>query len=318
MATRRDARVWLALVTVYLVWGSTFVALAIVVRDFPPYLSMAMRHLVAGAALLAFALPRGRREDDRIGGKQVRAGLVFGGLLFLLGHGSLAWAQQTVPAGVAALLVGSIPIWMALLDRVAFGRRLHVSAYVGFALGFAGLAFLFDPFGEGSVDRLGALVIVSSALCWAAGSLYSRGAALPKRPLVSAGLASLCGGALLFATSAVLGELGQVRYSLDALLALGYLVVAGTFVGFTAYVWLLRAAPISLVATYAYVNPIVAVILGWALLGEKITVQMAVAGSAVVVAVALIVRSSGSALEPGRGVLRRRGLVPAPAPDLGR
>ena len=318
MATRRDARVWLALVTVYLVWGSTFIALAIVVRDFPPYLAMAMRHLVAGAALLAFALPRGDAEQDPIRRKQVRAGLVFGGLLFLLGHGSLAWAQQTVPAGVAALLVGSIPIWMALLDRVAFGRRLHASAYVGFALGFAGLAFLFDPFGEGSVDRLGALVIVLSALCWAAGSLYSRGAALPKRPLVSAGLASLCGGALLFVTSVALGELGEARFSLDALLALGYLVVAGTFVGFTAYVWLLRAAPISLVATYAYVNPIVAVFLGWALLGEEITVQMAVAGSAVVVAVALIVRASGSALEPGRGVLRRRPLVPAPAPDPGR
>jgi drug/metabolite transporter (DMT)-like permease len=316
MATRRDARVWLALVTVYLVWGSTFIALAIVVRDFPPYLSMAMRHLVAGASLLAFALPRGDREQDPIGRKQVRAGLVFGGLLFLLGHGSLAWAQQTVPAGVAALLVGSIPIWMALLDRVAFGRRLHASAYVGFALGFAGLAFLFDPFGEGSVDRLGALVIVLSALCWAAGSLYSRGAALPKRPLVSAGLASLCGGVLLFATSVVLGELGQVRFSLDALLALGYLVVAGTFVGFTAYVWLLRAAPISLVATYAYVNPIVAVFLGWVLLGEEITVQMAVAGSAVVIAVALIVRASGTALEPGRGVLRRA-RPPAAAPLSG-
>jgi drug/metabolite transporter (DMT)-like permease len=305
MATRRDARVWLALVTVYLVWGSTFIALAIVVRDFPPYLAMAMRHLVAGGALLACALPRGDRVEDPIGGKQVRAGLVFGGLLFLLGHGSLAWAQQTVPAGVAALLVGSIPIWMALLDRVAFGRRLHASAYVGFALGFAGLAFLFDPFGEASVDRVGALVIVLSALCWAAGSLYSRGAALPKRPLVSAGLASLCGGVLLFAASVVLGELGEVRFSLDVLLALGYLVVAGTFVGFTAYVWLLRAAPTSLVATYAYVNPIVAVILGWALLGEEITVQMAVAGSAVVVSVALIVRASGSALEPGQGLLRR-------------
>ena len=318
MATRRDARVWVALVTVYVVWGSTFVALAIVVRDFPPYLSMAMRHLVAGGALLVFALPRGDREDDPIGGKQVGAGLVFGGLLFLLGHGSLAWAQQTVPAGVAALLVGSIPIWMALLDRVAFGRRLHASAYVGFALGFAGLAFLFDPFGEGSVDRLGALVIVLSALCWAAGSLYSRGAALPKRPLVSAGLASLCGGVLLFVASVVLGELGHVRFSLDALLALGYLVVAGTFVGFTAYVWLLRAAPISLVATYAYVNPIVAVVLGWALLGDEITVQMAVAGSAVVVSVALIVRASGSAIEPGRGVLRGRRLVSTPAPDPGR
>ena len=318
MATRRDARVWVALVTVYVVWGSTFVALAIVVRDFPPYLSMAMRHLVAGGALLVFALPRGDREDDPIGGKQVGAGLVFGGLLFLLGHGSLAWAQQTVPAGVAALLVGSIPIWMALLDRVAFGRRLHASAYVGFALGFAGLAFLFDPFGEGSVDRLGALVIVLSALCWAAGSLYSRGAALPKRPLVSAGLASLCGGVLLFVASVVLGELGHVRFSLDALLALGYLVVAGTFVGFTAYVWLLRAAPISLVATYAYVNPIVAVALGWALLGDEITVQMAVAGSAVVVSVALIVRASGSAIEPGRGVLRGRRVVSTPAPDPGR
>lgn len=316
MPTRRDARVWLALVTVYLVWGSTFIALAIVVRDFPPYLSMAMRHLVAGASLLAFALPRGDRGQDPIGRKQVRAGLVFGGLLFLLGHGSLAWAQQTVPAGVAALLVGSIPIWMALVDRVAFGRRLHASAYVGFALGFAGLAFLFDPFGEGSVDRLGALVIVLSALCWAAGSLYSRGAALPKRPLVSAGLASLCGGVLLFATSVVLGELGQVRLSLDALLALGYLVVAGTFVGFTAYVWLLRVAPISLVATYAYVNPIVAVFLGWVLLGEEITVQMAVAGSAVVIAVALIVRASGTALEPGRGVLRRA-RPPAAAPLSG-
>ncbi len=310
MATRRDARVWLALVTVYLVWGSTFIALAIVVRDFPPYLAMAMRHLVAGAALLLFALPRGDREEDPIGRKQVRAGFVFGGLLFLLGHGSLAWAQQTVPAGVAALLVGSIPIWMALLDRVAFGRRLHTSAYVGFALGFAGLAFLFDPFGEGSVDRFGALVIVLSALCWAAGSLYSRGAPLPRRPLVSAGLASLCGGALLFATSVVLGELGRVHFSLDALLALGYLVVAGTFVGFTSYVWLLRVAPISLVATYAYVNPIVAVFLGWALLGEEITVQMAVAGSAVVVAVALIVRASSTALEPGRGVLRRGRPVP--------
>ena len=113
-----SARVWLALVTIYLVWGSTFIALAITVRDLPPLLSMAIRHLIAGALLLAWALPRGDREGDRIGRPQVLAGFVFGGLLFLLGHGSLAWAQQTVPAGVAALLVGSIPIWMALLDRI--------------------------------------------------------------------------------------------------------------------------------------------------------------------------------------------------------
>ena len=316
MAARSDARVWLALVTVYLVWGSTFIALAIAVRDLPPFLAMAMRHLVAGSLLLAFALPRGGGEGDRIGWAQIRAGLVFGGLLFVLGHGTLAWAQQTVPAGVAALLVGSIPIWMALLDRVAFGRRLHVSAYAGFVLGFVGLAVLVDPFGEGSVDRMGALVVIFGAFCWAAGSLYSRGAPLPSRPLVAAGLGSLCGGVLLLIVSIASGELPRAAFTAEALLALGYLIVVGSFVGFTAYVWLLRVAPISLVATYAYVNPIVAVFLGWVLLDEEITLQMATAGTAVVIAVALIVRKSGSTVEPGRGLLRRgRPSAAAPVPE---
>jgi len=305
--------VWLALSTVYLVWGSTFIALAVVVRDFPPFLAMTARHLVAGGILLAIALPRGDRAGDRIGRPQVMAAFVFGGLLFVAGHGSLAWAQQTVPAGVAALLVGSIPLWMALLDRVAFGRRLPGSAYAGLVLGFFGLAFLFDPFGSGSVDRVGALVIVLSALCWAAGSLYSRGAPLPKRPLVSAALGSLAGGVVLLAVGVLRGELGEVRWSGESLLALAYLIVAGSLVGFTAYVWLLRTAPTSLVATYAYVNPIVAVTLGWLLLGERVTLQMAVAGAAIVVSVALIVRSSSTAVQPARGLLRRGRLAPAPA-----
>jgi drug/metabolite transporter (DMT)-like permease len=306
-------RIWLALVTVYIVWGSTFIALAIAVRDLPPLLSMASRHLVAGVALLAFALPRGDREGDRIGRAQLKAAFVFGGLLFLGSHGGLAWAQQTVPAGVAALLVGSIPLWMAFLDRVVFGRRLHASAYVGFALGFVGLAVLVDPFGEGSVDRLGAFVLIASAFCWAAGSLYSRGAPLPSRPLVSAGLAAVCGGLLLLAGSVVSGELGDVRLTWDAALAVGYLVVVGSIVGFTTYVWLLRSAPTSLVATYAYVNPIVAVFLGWLLLDEDITLQMVAACAAIVVSVALIVRTSASDVEPGRGLLRRDRLAPAAA-----
>jgi len=307
--------VWLALATVYAVWGSTFIALAIVVRDLPPFLAMAVRHLVAGAILLAIALPRGDRASDRIGRRQIVAAFIFGGLLFVTGHGALAWAQQTVPAGVAALLVGTIPIWMALFDRVAFGRRLNLLAYVGFVLGFAGLAFLFDPFGEGSVDRLGALVIVLSAMCWAAGSLYSRGAALPSRPLVSAGLAALCGGIMLTGGSILSGEIGEAVWSRDAVLALGYLIVIGSIVGFSAYVWLLRAAPISLVSTYAYVNPIVAVVLAWALLGEEVTVQMVVAGAAVLVSVAMILRSSRATVEPGRGLLRRRPIGVAAASE---
>lgn len=306
MAARYGVRIWLALVTVYLVWGSTFIALAIVVRDLPPFLAMSLRHLVAGSALLLFALPRGDRAGDPIGRRQIGAAVVFGGLLFVTGHGALAWAQQTVPAGVAALLVGTIPIWMALFDRVAFGRRLAVGAYVGIAVGFAGLAFLFDPFGEGAVDRIGALVIVASAICWAVGSLYSRGAPLPKRPLVSAGLASLCGGILLAGYSLVSGELGEAVWTTNAVLGLAYLIVAGSFIGFTTYVWLLRAAPLSLVSTYAYVNPIVAVALGWLILGEDITAQMVVAGAAVLVSVAVIVRAGSADLEPGRGLLTKR------------
>lgn len=313
MAARRDARVWLALGTVYVVWGSTFVALAIAVRDLPPFLAMTVRHLIAGGIVLGFALRRrDRGGDDRIGPRQLGAAFVFGGLLFGASHGGLAWAQQTVPAGVAALLAGSIPLWMALLDRLVFGRTLPLSAYAGFVLGFAGLGVLFDPFGRGSVDRLGAFVILAGALCWATGSLYARVAPLPRRPLVSAGLGSLCGGVVLFVVAALRGELDDARWTSGALLAVGYLIVFGSLVGFSAYVWLLRAAPTSLVATYAYVNPVVAVILGWALLGERVTLRMVAAGAAVVVSVALIVRASGKPLERGRGLLRRRPAAAVP------
>ncbi|MBA2741430.1 MAG: EamA family transporter [Actinobacteria bacterium] len=313
MAARYGSRIWLALGVVYLAWGSTFVALAVVVRDLPPFLAMSARHLIAGGLLLAYALPRGAREGDPVGRRQIGAAFIFGGLLFLMSHGSLAWGQQTIPAGVAALLVGSIPIWMALLDRIVFGRRLPVSAYVGFLLGFAGLAFLFDPFGGGSIDRIGALVIVGGALTWATGSLYSRGAPLPRRPIVAAGLGSVCGGLLLAMVSVASGELGDARVSADAVLGLAYLIVVGSFAGFTAYVWLLRAAPLSLISTYAYVNPVVAVILGWAVLGEEITVRMLVAGAAIVVSVALIVRASARPVESGRGLLRREAVSAAAA-----
>jgi drug/metabolite transporter (DMT)-like permease len=315
MAASYSSRVWLALATIYVVWGSTFMAVTIAVRDVPPLLAMGFRHVTAGALLLAWALPRGDRNGDRIGWTQVRAGFIFGGALFLLGHGGLAWAQQTVPSGVAALLIGSIPLWMALLDRVFFGKRLHPSAMLGLVVGFVGLAFLFDPFGAGSFDRLGAVVCVLSALAWAAGSLYSRGAPLPARPLVSAGLAALCGGALLLVAGVASGELGDLHPTADSLGTIGYLVVVGTLVGFVAYVWLLRNAPISLVGTYAYVNPVIAVALGAVFLDEEVTAQMLVAGAVILGSVALIVRKSNAALEPGRG-LRRPRPMPVLEPDL--
>jgi drug/metabolite transporter (DMT)-like permease len=313
VASRHGARVWLALVTVYVVWGSTFGAVSIVVEDLPPFLAMAFRHVTAGAILLAWALPRGDRRGDPIGLRQIGAGIVFGGALFVGSHGALAWAQQTVPSGVAALLVASIPLWMALLDRVVFGQRLHRWAYLGLLTGFVGVGLLVDPFGAGSIDRVGAIVLVASALSWAAGSLYSRGAPLPHRPLVSAGLATLCGGVMLFAVAGLSGEWDDGQFTPEAIGAIAYMIVVGTFVGFVAYVWLLRTAPTSLVSTYAFANPVVAVFLGWLFLGEEVTWLVLVAGATIVVSVALIVGTSGAELERGRGLRR-----PAAAAPRGR
>jgi drug/metabolite transporter (DMT)-like permease len=306
-------RVWAALATIYVVWGSTFIALALAVRTLPPFLAMSARHLVAGTVLLAVAWPR--RGAERIGWRQVGAAAVFGGALFLGSHGALAWSQQRIPAGVAALVVASIPLWVALFDRVVLGSRLSLRAVAGLVVGFAGVAVLVDPTGGGTVDTAGALVALFAAASWAAGSLYSRGAPLPSQPLLSAGLASLAGGVLLLAFSAARGEVSGFDASAvsgESIGGLAYMVVVGSLVGFAAYVWLLQVAPISLVATYAYVNPVVAVLLGWAVLGEDITMRLLGAGAAIVVAVALIVSAPAPGRARGRGLLRRR---EAAAPD---
>jgi drug/metabolite transporter (DMT)-like permease len=306
VAPRLGPRVWLALATIYVVWGSTFMAVTIAVRDLPPLLSMGLRHVAAGTILLAWGASS-RRPAERPGRVAADRGRVRLRRSALPRRPRRPWLGAADRAfGRRSLLIGSIPLWMALLDRVVFGKRLHPLANVGLVGGFVGLAFLLDPFGESSVDRAGAVVALLAAFAWAAGTLYARGAALPKAPLVSAGLGALCGGVLLAVSSALAGELDDVRFTADALGAVAYLVVVGTLIGFTLYVWLLRVAPTSLVSTYAYVNPIVAVFLGLALLGEDVTLQMLVAGAAIVLSVALILRTSGAALDPGRGLLRRR------------
>ena len=305
-----DASVWGALFTIYIVWGSTFAAIELAVRTIPPFLTMSSRHLVAGSILLVWGLAR---ERERIGRQQILAAAIFGGALFVGGHGLLAWSQQRIPSGVAALLVASIPLWVAVFDRLVFGRRLSRRAVLGLVVGFGGVALLVDPWGGGPIDTLGGLVAVISAACWAAGSLYARGAPLPKGPILSAGIASLAGGALLLLASALHGELSGfdiAAVSGESLFGVGYLIVVGSLVGLTAYVWLLKVAPISLVATYAYVNPVVAVLIGWALLDESFTATMILAGMLIVTAVAMIVSAPEPEREHGRGLLRR-----APAAD---
>ncbi|HEU4942739.1 MAG TPA: EamA family transporter [Gaiellaceae bacterium] len=285
-------RVWLALGTIYVVWGSTFLAIAVAVRDLPPFLSMAIRHLSAGALVLAWVLLLRRRDHERLGWKQWRAAFVFGGALFLMGHGLLAWAQQDVPSGIAALLVGTIPFWFAILAWMFLGERLGGRALVGLVLGFAGLALLVDPTGQEGAKPIGALVIVVGALAWSAGSIYSQRSALPKDTLLGAGMGMLAGGTLLSIVSLARGEWNDATFSRDAMLATAYMVVVGSLVGFSAYVWLLKTVPASTVSTYAYVNPVIAVLLGWAFNDEVITVRTLLAGAAIVAGVALMVSRS--------------------------
>lgn len=283
-----NVRIWAALATIYVVWGSTFLAIAVAVRDLPPFLSMALRHLVAGTLLFAWVWYR-RGGHLQLGRREWGAAFIFGGALFLVGHGGLAWAQQDVPSGVAALLVGTIPLWFAILARVAFGERLGRRALVGLVLGFAGLALLVDPSGEEGAKPIGVLVIAFSAFAWAAGSLWSRRLPLPQDTLLAAAMGMLAGGALLAVVSGLGGELNDARFTADALGAIGYMVVVGSLIGFSAYVWLLKVAPASTVSTYAYVNPVIAVILGWAFNDEVITGRTLLAGAAIVVGVALMV-----------------------------
>jgi drug/metabolite transporter (DMT)-like permease len=284
-------RVWIALGTIYVVWGSTFLAIAVVVRDLPPFLAMGLRHLVAGSVLFTWVWWRRGKLD--IGRKEWGAAFIFGGLLFLAGHGGLAWAQQDVPSGVAALLVGTIPLWFAILAWIALGERLGRRAVLGLVLGFAGLALLVDPSGHEGAKPLGALVIAFGAFAWAAGSIWSRRLPLPSDTLLSAAMGMLAGGTLLAVFSAITGELDDAHFTPEALTAIAYMVVVGSLIGFSAYVWLLKVAPASTVSTYAYVNPVIAVLLGWAFNDEVITGRTLIAGAAIVVGVALMVSRPG-------------------------
>jgi drug/metabolite transporter (DMT)-like permease len=297
---------------VYVVWGSTYIGILVAVRTFPPFLMGATRFLIAGALLYAWSIRRGDRENDRPGRKQWAAAALVGGLLLVSANGLLSWAEQRVDSGVSSLVIATVPLWMALFDRVACGQRLGRSAVGGLVVGLAGAALLAGPTGPGHIEAVGALVLLVSAMSWAAGSLYSRRAPLPRRPLVGASMEMLAGGVMLAVLGLAVGEGGQLSHvSAKSLLALGYLIVFGSLIGFSAYIWLLRAAPTSLVSTYAYVNPVVAVWLGWALESEPIGARTLIAGAMILLAVALIVRA-----RPARA--RTTALVSAAAPARAR
>lgn len=303
-----------ALGTVYLVWGSTYLGIALAIETLPPLLMGGIRFLVAGAILYAVA----RRFDCRAArpdGRQWRAALLTGTLLLAIGNGGVAWAEQTVPTGVAALVIASLPLWIVTLDRLFFGARLTWRAGLGVAVGFAAVAVLVSPGAPGAVDFAGGLALILAAVGWASGTLLSRGQTLTVPPLTGAGMQMLAGGAVLVVAGAATGELGQLHLTDVSARSIGglvYLILFGSLLAFSAYVWLLRNARTSLVATYAYVNPVVAVALGSAVLGEAVGARVLLAGGVIVAAVALIVSAAPApAAVRRRGVQRLRGALAA-------
>ena len=282
---RRRPAVWVALAALYLIWGSTYLGIEVAMRTMPPLLMLSLRFLVAGAVLWLL-VGRGQRPTLR----HWRAAAVIGAALLLCGNGGVALAQRTIDTGTVALIVGSVPLWLALLDRVFLGQRLAPTAVAGLVVGFGGVAFLAGGAGGGSLG--GAAVVLAGSLAWAAGSLYARRAAAPRRPLAGAAMQMLAGGVLLGLAGLARGEAGEVdpaAGSGEAGAARADRLALGSLGGVAAYGWLLRTAPTSLVGTYAYVNPVVAVALGALVLGEPLDARVLLGGGAILAAVILIV-----------------------------
>ncbi|MGH7721316.1 MAG: EamA family transporter [Candidatus Dormibacteria bacterium] len=288
---RVGGRILVAFAAVYVIWGSTYLFIRIAVQTMPPLLMAGVRFLIAGAVLLALTARRSSPAREPIGPRQWRACAITGALLLLAGNGGVSYGELFVPSGIVALLVATVPLFIALFGAVFMRQRLRRFAVAGIAVGLLGTAVLLRPGAGGSGDPAHMLLVLASPLCWAIGSLYATRAPLPRRALLATGMEMLCGGALLTIVALLAGEGSAVhleRISLASWLSFLYLIVFGSLVAFSAYVWLLTRVPTTAVATYAYVNPLVAVLLGWAVLGERVTGQTLVAGALIVMAVALI------------------------------
>ena len=290
---------WAAMGTLYVVWGSTYLGIAIAIESIPPFLMLAIRFVIAGSILLAWEILRGDLLRSRPTRRQVRDASIVGALLLGIGNGFVALGEMTVPSGIAAVLIALMPVWLAVLGWAYFRERLPRVVLLGIGLGLAGVTLLVWPSTDVAFDIVGIAALILSPVGWSHGSLFSaRAADLPKRPLTSTGIQMFAGAVALFIEGALTGELPRfhpAEVTSASLIAMVYLIFIGSLLAFNAYAWLLRNAPLSLVGTYAYVNPVVAFALGAFFLSEPITPRTVIASAVIVLAVAMIVTARGRA-----------------------
>ena len=280
-----------AFASIYLVWGSTYLAIRYAVETMPPFVMGGTRFLISGLILYAWSRSRGAVRPTK---KQWRNATIAGAFLLLGGNGGVVWAEQTVSSGMTALLVSILPFWLVIIEWARPPRRRpSVAVLIGLVVGFIGLVVLIGPgdIGANGVSLLGAIVLILASLSWAIGSFWSRDADMPESGLLTTGMEMLGGGLLLFLAGAIAGELrgfdvGAV--STTSWIGWVYLILFGSLIGFTSYIWLLDKVSPARLGTYAYVNPVVAVILGWAIAGERLSLRTGVAAVIVICAVALI------------------------------
>jgi drug/metabolite transporter (DMT)-like permease len=287
-----------AFAAIYVVWGSTYLAIRVAVETLPPFLSAGLRFLIAGGLLLPFLVRRGFAKPSR---QQWRHAWIAGTLLLVGGNGLVMWAEKTIPSGLTALIVALAPVWFALIDWLRpRGVRPQFRTIVGIIIGFIGVVMLVNGRGNslhGQAYWLGALAVILAGLSWASGSLFAKHSPNAGSPWMNASAQMICGGAGLLVVGVAVGEPFRTdwsRVSGRSLAALAYLIVFGSWIGFSAYVWLLKMTTPSRVSTYAYVNPLIAVFLGWALLGESLNAHMLVGALVVLAGVITITIPAGA------------------------
>ncbi|MGI6252748.1 MAG: EamA family transporter [Aminivibrio sp.] len=287
-----------AYAALYIIWGSTYLAIRFAVETIPPFFSGSMRFFLAGGILLAWCYARGEERPTADG---FRAAFKVAAIMLLGGYGGVVWAQQTVPSSVAALIISIEPLWFVIFDWLFFkSRKPRLPEIIGIILGFGGTVFLVADQAGYSLSlsgehTLGMLIVFAATVNWSMGALYSRRAPIAKSSTLSTAMQMTAGGVLLLGLSAAAGELGSLSLeaiSFKSAASLAYLVIFGSLIGFTAFVWLLRVDRASRVITHTFVNPLVALLLGWSLGGEAISAPMLFAAGIIIFSVILIIRSS--------------------------